>query len=65
MAKTSPIEFIAQVRAETRKVVWPTWKETWMTGLMVAMMTTLLAIFFLGVDTMFKSIVSGLLSLAK
>ena len=65
MAKTSPIEFIQQVRTETRKVVWPSWKETWMTGLMVAVMTTLLAIFFLGVDTMFQSIVSGLLSLAK
>ncbi len=65
MAKTSPLEFIQQVRAETRKVVWPSWKETWMTGLMVAIMTTLLAIFFLGVDTVFKSIVAALLGLAK
>ncbi len=33
MAKTTPMEFINQVKTETRKVTWPTWKETWMTGL--------------------------------
>lgn len=65
MAKTTPIEFANQVRAETRKVVWPTWKETWLTGLMVAIMTALLAIFFLGVDKMFEGIVTALLRLAQ
>ena len=28
MAKTTPGEFVNQVRAEARKVVWPTRKET-------------------------------------
>jgi len=65
VAKTSPIEFINQVRAETRKVVWPTRRETIMTGVMVMIMTTILALFFLGVDTMFNAIVNTLLSLAK
>ena len=65
MAKTTPVEFINQVRAETKKVVWPTWKETWMTALMVAIMTTLLAIFFLGIDSVFEAIVAGLLRLAR
>ena len=65
MAKTTPLEFVSQVRAETRKVVWPTWKETWLTALMVVIMTTILAIFFLGVDTMFDGIVAGLLRLAR
>lgn len=65
MAKTTPLEFVSQVRAETRKVVWPSWKETWLTALMVVIMTTLLAIFFLGVDTMFDGIVAGLLRLAR
>ncbi|SOB88272.1 protein translocase subunit secE/sec61 gamma [Sphingomonas guangdongensis] len=64
MAKTSPIEFIQQVRAETQKVVWPTRRETVMTGVMVAIMTTLLALFFLGVDTFFDTVVKALLSLA-
>jgi preprotein translocase subunit SecE len=65
VARTSPIEFIQQVRAETRKVVWPTFRETWMTGVMVMIMTTILAIFFLGVDTVFNAIVNALLALAK
>jgi preprotein translocase subunit SecE len=65
VAKTSPIEFINQVRAETKKVVWPTRRETIMTGVMVMIMTTILALFFLGVDTAFQAIVNALLSLAK
>ena len=65
MAKTTPVEFIRQVQTETKKVVWPSWKETWMTGLMVAIMTTILAIFFLGVDTLFDALVASLLKLAQ
>ena len=65
MSKTSPVEFFQQVRAETRKVVWPTSRETWMTGVMVMIMTTLLALFFLGVDSVFRTIVDFLLGLAK
>ena len=64
MAKTSPVEFIQQVRAETRKVVWPTRRETIMTGVMVMIMTLILAIFFFGVDSMFEALVKFLLSLA-
>ena len=64
MAKTTPIEFIRQVQAETKKVVWPTRKETLMTGVMVIIMTSILAIFFFGIDKMFDGIVKLLLSLA-
>lgn len=65
MAKTTPIEFMRQVRAETAKVVWPSRRETIMTGVMVVIMTTLLALFFLGVDTFFDTLVKSLLSLAQ
>ena len=65
MAKTTPIEFYNQVRTETRKVVWPTWRETWITALMVVVMTSVLAVFFLGVDAVFEAIVHGLLTLAR
>jgi preprotein translocase subunit SecE len=64
VAKTSPIEFYNQVRAETKKVVWPTRRETIMTGVMVMIMTTILALFFLAIDSVFEAIVKGLLSLA-
>jgi preprotein translocase subunit SecE len=64
MAKTSPGEFVNQVRAEARKIVWPTGRETMMTTIMVFIMATILAFFFLGVDTVFGAIVRWLTSLA-
>ncbi len=65
MAKTSPGEFIRQVRTEIGKVVWPSRQETVQTAIMVLIMTIILAIFFLGVDAGFAAIVKGLLSLAS
>lgn len=65
VAKTTALEFIKQVRTETAKVVWPTRRETVMTGVMVVIMTTVLAIFFLGVDSFFNAVVKLLLSLAQ
>ncbi|MCM8730733.1 preprotein translocase subunit SecE [Hephaestia sp. GCM10023244] len=64
MAKTSPIEFIRQVQAETRKVVWPGRRQTVMTAVMVIVMTSMLALFFVGIDSIFDAIVKALLSLA-
>jgi len=63
VARTSPGEFIRQVRAETAKVVWPTRKETVTTAIMVLIMTMLLAVFFFGVDAMFSAIVKFLVGL--
>ena len=50
MAKTSPAEFVRQVRQETSKVTWPTRKETMVTTIMVFIMAAVMAVFFLGVD---------------
>ncbi len=63
MAKVNPGEFFRQVRAETAKVVWPTRRETMMTALMVVIMTTILGIFFFGVDSAFSALVRALLGL--
>jgi len=65
VAKTSPLEFMRQVQAETKKVVWPTRKETVMTAIMVFIMATLLGLFFFGVDSIFDAVVRFLLSLAN
>ena len=62
--KTSPAEFVNQVRSETSKVVWPTREETVRTAIFVFIMMLILSLFFLGIDTVFSSIVSWLLSLA-
>jgi preprotein translocase subunit SecE len=65
MAKSSPGEFIRQVRTEVGKVVWPTRKETTQTAIMVLIFTIILATFFLGVDAVFATIVKELLALAQ
>jgi len=64
MAKTSPGEFIRQVRAEASKVVWPSRQETVTTAIFVGIMMLILSVFFLGIDTLFGAIVRWLLSLA-
>jgi preprotein translocase subunit SecE len=64
MAKFNPGEFMRQVQTEARKVVWPSRQETVTTAIFVGIMMTILAIFFLGVDTIFGKIVQFLLSLA-
>ena len=63
MAKTSPGEFIRQVRTEASKVSWPSRRETMLTAMMVVIMTVMLGLFFFGVDQIFSRIVQALLSL--
>ena len=64
MAKTNPAEYLKQVQSEARKVVWPSREETTRTAIFVGILMVVLAIFFLGVDTLFGKIVQWLLSLA-
>jgi preprotein translocase subunit SecE len=49
--KTSIPQFFSQVNAERKKIVWPSWKETWITSVMVFVMVLIAAIFFWIVDT--------------
>lgn len=62
--KTSPAEFINQVRSETAKVVWPTREETIRTAIFVFILMLILSIFFLGIDSAFSAVVGWLLTLA-
>ena len=48
--RTSPAQFFSQVRAEGRKIVWPSRKETWITSVMVFIMVVIAAVFFFVVD---------------
>ena len=61
-AKTSPVQFISQVRAESRKIVWPSRKETWITSVMVFIMVLIAAAFFwivdLGLGFLFQQVIS-------
>ncbi|MCC5983347.1 MAG: preprotein translocase subunit SecE [Rhodobacteraceae bacterium] len=63
MARTNPLQFMQQVRAETSKVVWPTRRETLVTTAMVFALATLTAIFFFLVDLLIRTGLSSLLGL--
>ena len=47
----NPIQFLQEVRREGGKVTWPTWKETWLTTIMVFIMVALIMVFFTIVDS--------------
>jgi preprotein translocase subunit SecE len=61
MAKTSPAQFIREVRQEANKVTWPTRKETGITTVMVFIMVVLAALFFFLVDTVVAQLVQLIL----
>ena len=48
--RTSPMQFFQEVRREMSKVTWPSWKETWLTTMMVFIMVGLTMVFFAVVD---------------
>jgi preprotein translocase subunit SecE len=64
MAKINPSEFIRQVRSETSKIVWPTREETIRTAIFVGLLIVVLSLFFLGIDSLFGTLVAWLISLA-
>jgi preprotein translocase subunit SecE len=45
MARTSPAKFIQEVQQETRKVTWPSRKETVTTTIMVFVMVVVVSVF--------------------
>ena len=62
MAKTSPAEFIRQVRYEVSKVSWPSRKETGqMTGF-VFLMLFIASMFFFTADWILASVMRWILS---
>jgi len=63
MAKTNPVEFLHQVRAEGAKVTWPSRKETMITTAMVFVMVVLASLFFLVSDQVLRWVVSLILGL--
>jgi preprotein translocase subunit SecE len=58
-------KFLREVRAEARKVTWTSWKETWITSVMVGIMVVVAALFFFGVDAVFSFGISQALKLGN
>jgi preprotein translocase subunit SecE len=48
--RANPVQFFQEVMREMRKVTWPSWKETWLTSVMVLIMVMLTMAFFFVVD---------------
>jgi preprotein translocase subunit SecE len=65
MARTNPLQFIQQVRAEVAKVVWPTRREVGLTTVMVMIMATLFATFFFLVDLVIRFGLETILAFAS
>ncbi|HRO49193.1 MULTISPECIES: preprotein translocase subunit SecE [Hyphomicrobium] len=63
MSKFNPFQFVQEVRQEVSKVTWPTRKEVWITTIMVLIMVTLAAIFFLLTDLVIGQLVNTALGL--
>jgi preprotein translocase subunit SecE len=65
MAKMSPFKFLQEVRAETEKVTWPTRRETFITTIMVFVISALAAVFFLVADLIIRWMVTTVLNMAS
>jgi preprotein translocase subunit SecE len=65
MSKFNPFEFVQEVRQEVSKVTWPTWKEVWVTTLMVLIMVSLASAFFLMTDFALGHLVNMVLGLRR
>ena len=65
MARTSPFEFLQQVRTEVSKVTWTTRKETIITTVMVFIMVVLAALFFFVADQVLSLVVSFVLGIGR
>jgi len=63
MTKTSPVQFVREVRQEFLKISWPTRKETIITTVMVLIISIIAGIFFLFADTILSRVVDWILRL--
>ena len=63
MAKTSPAQFVREVRQEISKVTWPTRKELIVTTISVLVMSALAALFFFLVDQLIAFAIRMILGL--
>lgn len=60
--KVSPAKYLEQVQQEGRKVVWPSWKETRQTTILVMICVLLFGLFFFVVDYLIGVVVPWVLS---
>lgn len=59
----SPVEYFRQVRSETRKVSWPSRKETTISAIAVFVMVVISSIFLFGADQLIALLVREIIGL--
>jgi preprotein translocase subunit SecE len=63
--RTSLPQFIAEVRAEARKVTWTSRKETWITSVMVLIMVVTASLFLFVVDLVLRLGIGAIIKLGS
>jgi len=63
--RVSPFRFLQEVREETRKVTWPSRRETAITTAMVFVMVAIASVFFLVADQLIRIVVTFVLGIAS
>ena len=61
MAALNPAKFIREVRSEMAKVTWPTRKETTVSTLMVLILVTIAATFFVIADWLISLVIRAVI----
>ena len=59
----NPLKFIQEVKQEAFKVTWPTRKDVLLGSLMVIVLATIAAIFFMFLDQIYKFLLDLILSI--
>lgn len=65
MSKTGPAEFVNQVKAETKKVTWPSRKETTVSVIAVFIMVFLASLFLFFADQIIAFLVNFILDFGQ
>ena len=62
MSKTTPAQFVRQVRQELKRITWATRKDTLFATITVLIMVVIASVFFFLVDLLLSNIVEFILS---
>ena len=61
--KTSPAQFVRQVRQEILKVTWPEKKDTFMSSAIVIILIILFSLFFLFIDQIWSFLIKKIIQI--
>ena len=62
MSKTSPAQFVRQVRQELKRITWATRKDTLLATISVLIMVVIASLFFFLVDLLLSNVVELILN---